>query len=348
VVQHGEALTRESGDASLAEAVVSGDEERLGNRLRAILTYARKLTLTPAQITEGDLDRLREHGLDDRAIVDANQVISYYNYVNRVADGLGVQLEPDWPAEKRRPRRYGRPVTDFPSVAASSIPWLTVAQMREVDRLMVEEFAISLEQMMENAGRNLALLARHLLGGDARGRRVLVLAGTGGNGGGGLAAARHLLVAGAELSVSLAAPPDRLAPVTRKQYEILARLDVAQTTRPAPADLLVDALLGYGQKGPPTGESARLIREATGVPVLALDVPSGLELETGRLHDPHVRASATLTLALPKEGLRAPGAQDAVGDLYLADISVPAAVYEQLGLTYDSPFGRSPLVRVSA
>jgi hypothetical protein len=186
VVQHGEALTRESGDASLAEAVVSGDVERRGNRLRAILAYARKLTLTPAQITEGDLDRLREQGLDDRAIVDANQVISYYNYVNRVADGLGVQLERDWPAEKRRPRRYGCPVTDFPSVAAGSIPWLTVTQMREVDRLMIEEFAISLEQMMENAGRNLALLARHLLGGDARGRRVLVLAGTGGNGGGGL------------------------------------------------------------------------------------------------------------------------------------------------------------------
>ena len=143
MVQHGEALTRESGDASLAEAVVSGDEEKLGNRLRAILAYARKLTLTPAQITEGDLDRLREHGLDDRAIVDGNQVISYYNYVNRVADGLGVQLEPDWPPEKRRPRRYRCPEMDFPSVAASSIPGLTVAPMREVDRLTIEEFACS-------------------------------------------------------------------------------------------------------------------------------------------------------------------------------------------------------------
>ncbi|HEY3051405.1 MAG TPA: hypothetical protein VGJ40_06725 [Gaiellaceae bacterium] len=87
MVQHGEALTRESGDASLAEAVVSGVVEGHGPRLVALLEYARKLTLTPAEIVEQDLERLRAHGLDDRAIVDANQIVSYYNYVNRVADG---------------------------------------------------------------------------------------------------------------------------------------------------------------------------------------------------------------------------------------------------------------------
>jgi uncharacterized peroxidase-related enzyme len=101
VVQHGEALTRESGDASLAEAVVSGNADELKSRLAALLEYARKLTLTPAEIVEQDLERLRTHGFDDRAIVDANQVVAYYNYVNRVADGLGVQLEPDWPPHVR-------------------------------------------------------------------------------------------------------------------------------------------------------------------------------------------------------------------------------------------------------
>jgi uncharacterized peroxidase-related enzyme len=130
VVQHGEALTRESGDASLAEAVVSGVVEGHGPRLVALLEYARKLTLTPAEIVEQDLERLRAHGLDDRAIVDANQIVSYYNYVNRVADGLGVQLERDWPSEQRRPRRYGRATMPFPVVAADSVPWLSVEQMR--------------------------------------------------------------------------------------------------------------------------------------------------------------------------------------------------------------------------
>ncbi len=180
----------------------------------------------------------------------------------------------------------------FPVVAADSVPWLSVEQMREVDRLMIDEFAIALEQMMENAGRNLALLARQLLG-NARGRRVLVLAGSGGNGGGGLAAARHLLVAGADVGVVLAARPERLAPATRRQDEILARLGVPTSTEQRPAELLVDALLGYGQQGRPSGEIARLIKEATSAPVLALDVPSGLELETGRLHEPHIRAAAT-------------------------------------------------------
>ena len=136
----------------------------------------------------------------------------------------------------------------LPSVAAESLPWLSFAQMREVDRLMIEEFAISLEQMMENAGRNLALLARHLLGGDARGRRVLVLAGTGGNGGGGLAGARHLLVAGADVSIAIAAPPEQLAPVTRKQYETLTRLGVQPGSPPIPRSSSSTRSLGTGRK----------------------------------------------------------------------------------------------------
>ena len=136
-----------------------------------------------------------------------------------------MQLERDWPPEQRRRRQYPGPDLPFPAVAADSVPWLSVEQMREVDRLMIDEFAITLEQMMENAGRNLALLARHLLGGDASGRRVLVLAGGGGNGGGGLVAARHLVVAGARVSLTLAAPSERLAPVTRRQYDALTRLE---------------------------------------------------------------------------------------------------------------------------
>jgi len=222
--------------------------------------------------------------------------------------------------------------------------------MREVDRLMVEEMGISLPQMMENAGRSAALLARRLVGGDAAGRRIVVLAGPGGNGGGGLAAARHLVVAGASVVVRLGAAVDRLAPATSAQLAILERMDVDIATG-APAsldepDLVLDALLGYGQRGAPRGQVAALIEWSAGLRVLSLDVPSGLELESGVLRSPRVRACATLTLALPKAGLRAPGAAEAVGDLFLADISVPAVVYERLGLAYESPFGRSSVVRV--
>jgi NAD(P)H-hydrate epimerase len=238
----------------------------------------------------------------------------------------------------------------IPMLDPAAVPWLSVEQMREVDRLLVDELGITLEQLMENAGRNLALLARLLLGGDAQGRTVVVLAGPGGNGGGAMVAARHLAVAGAQVHVLLAQPPARLAPVTRRQHEILRRmgLDVqVDSTAIDPADLVVDGLLGYSQAGPPRDRTARLIQATAGRRVLALDVPSGLELATGRLHSPHVVAAATLTLAAPKTGLRAPGAPVAVGPLYLADISVPPLVWARLGLPPPSPFGRHTIARIA-
>ena len=106
MVQHGAALTRESGRAELAEAVASGHHQELDARVRALCGYALKLTLRPWSVTEADLAPLRAAGLSDPDIVDANQVVAYFNYVNRVVDGLGVELEDHWPAELRRRRTY--------------------------------------------------------------------------------------------------------------------------------------------------------------------------------------------------------------------------------------------------
>jgi NAD(P)H-hydrate epimerase len=217
--------------------------------------------------------------------------------------------------------------------------------MREVDRLLVDELGISLARLMENAGRNLALLARELLGGDATGASITVLAGSGGNGGGGLAAARHLVAAGARVEIALSA--EELSPATAEQLAILRRMRVPEGTRTEP-DLVLDALLGYGQRGAPRGEAARLIEWSASRRVLALDVPSGLELSSGTLYEPHVRAEATLTLALPKEGLRAAAAATATGRLFIADLSVPPLVYDRLGLEYRSPFGRGTVVPLFA
>jgi NAD(P)H-hydrate epimerase len=215
--------------------------------------------------------------------------------------------------------------------------------MREVDRLLVDELGISLLQLMENAGRNLAVVTRELLGGDAAGASITVLAGPGGNGGGGLAAARHLVAAGAHVTVALAA--EQLSPAAKEELQIVRRLGVRECVGGEP-DLVIDALLGYGQRGAPYGETARLIEWSAGRRVLALDVPSGLELETAVLHEPHVLAEATLSLALPKHGLRAPAAREAVGRLFLADLAVPPLVYAGLGLDYVSPFGRGTIVPV--
>lgn len=108
MVQHSAALAAEGGDAALAEAVVSADHEKLPRRLRVLCAYALKLTLTPHEMQAADVDALRDAGLSDRDVVDANQVVAYFNYVNRVADGLGVELEEVWPNTVRRPRRYRR------------------------------------------------------------------------------------------------------------------------------------------------------------------------------------------------------------------------------------------------
>ncbi|HEV2062270.1 MAG TPA: hypothetical protein VGR12_05400 [Solirubrobacteraceae bacterium] len=99
-------MAREGAAAARTEAVVSADLDALPDRLRALCSYAFKLTLRPWEMNRRDVEALRGVGLSDRDIVDANQVVAYYNYVNRVADGLGVQLEPEWPAEERAPRRY--------------------------------------------------------------------------------------------------------------------------------------------------------------------------------------------------------------------------------------------------
>lgn len=237
----------------------------------------------------------------------------------------------------------------FPSIDARTVPWLSVEQMREVDRIMVEELGISLVRMMENAGRSLAQVARDLLGGDLGGRSIVVLAGPGENGGGGLVAARHLAVSGAQVGVVLAEPAERFAPVPAEQLAIARQLalpiheDVDVLGEP---ELVLDALLGYSQRGDPHGQTARLIGWSAGRRVLALDVPSGLELATGQLRTPHVVAEATLTLAAPKTALAAADAAGAVGRLLLADISVPALLYERLGLRYETPFTRRPVVEL--
>src|SRR5262249_54409003 len=237
----------------------------------------------------------------------------------------------------------------FPAIDARAVPWLSVEQMREVDRIMVEELGISLVRMMENAGRSLAKLARDLIGGDTRARSILVLAGPGGNGGGGLGAARHVAGAGAGVAGGAPVAAGRFAPVPAEQLAIARRLALPIHQRVDSLDepdLVIDALLGYGQRGDPHGQAAELIRWSAGRRVLALDVPSGLELASGQLRTPHVTAEATITLAAPKTGLAAANAAEAVGRLFLADLSVPALVYEQLGVAYETPFTRGPVVEL--
>ncbi|MGI8550422.1 MAG: NAD(P)H-hydrate epimerase [Dehalococcoidia bacterium] len=236
------------------------------------------------------------------------------------------------------------------------IPTVSVDQMREVDRLMTEEMQIVLLQMMENAGRTLAEQARRMLGNDVRGRRIAVLAGSGGNGGGGMAAARRLSIWGADVCVILGQEPGKTEGVPQHQLRILGRIGVPvgfpgeekSGEALASAELVLDALIGYSLRGAPREPIASLIRTSntSGTPCLALDIPSGLDGDSGEAYEPTIRATATLTLALPKAGLLRPTAGSWVGDLYVADISVPDVVYRRLGLNVGPIFGRSDIIKV--
>ena len=234
---------------------------------------------------------------------------------------------------------------------AQNLPVLTTDQMIEVDRLMIEEWGISLVQMMENAGRNLAELARRQLGGTIQGKRVVVLCGTGNNGGGGMTAARHLHNWGASVEVILAGNEKQLKDVPLHQWRILKELGSTRSEiELSNPDLILDAMLGYGSKGDPRPPIANWIQRANHSrrPILSLDSPSGLDTTTGMAGSPCIRASATLTLALPKTGLLTPAAKPYVGDLYLADISVPPDLYAapSLGLSVMSPFHEESIVKL--
>ena len=231
---------------------------------------------------------------------------------------------------------------------------LSVDQMREVDRIAIEETGPSLLQMMENAGSVLAEFTCEQWPRGVRIGPVIVLAGRGNNGGGGICAAYHLLCQGGNVRVCLGDGESRLKKVAAKQ---LARFRETGGVVIGPEEvldskpfLIIDALIGYGLHGALYGMIANLIHWANvcAAPVLSLDVPSGLNADTGILsHDtashPCIRATKTLTLALPKRGLVAA----CVGELWLADIGIPRTVFQKLGLDVASPFAGTSKTRLN-
>ena len=232
------------------------------------------------------------------------------------------------------------------------LPVLTTEQMAEVDRLMIEEYGILLIQMMENAGRSLAEQARRMSGGDLTGVKVAILCGGGNNGGGGMVAARHLHNRGASVWIKLVGDTSRLKDIPAHQWRILKTMGVPganqEAALPAEPDLVIDAMIGYGLQGNPRGEVVEWIEWANVIlaPILALDTPSGLDTTTGIPSSPCVRAAATLTLALPKVGLLTSQARPYIGELFLADISVPPELYGKLGIELGSIFTADTIIPV--
>lgn len=230
------------------------------------------------------------------------------------------------------------------------LAYLTAEEMANADREAIEDCDIDVVALMENAGAATAQLSRKMLGGNVKGRSVCCLVGRGNNGGDGLVAARHLHNWGAEVRVILAGERSDLRDVPARQMAIVDKMGIPVMGAGAglgDARLLVDALLGYGSRGSPREPVAGTIRRAneSKVPVLAVDIPSGMDATTGEPGDPTMVAKATVTFGLPKTGFLNPKARPFVGELYLADISMPKQIYAALSVT-TRLFSRESLVRI--
>ncbi len=221
----------------------------------------------------------------------------------------------------------------FISDTGVEVPAVSEEEMRAVDHLAETEFGLSVMQMMENAGRNLASFTLQQL--PSSNSRIVVIAGPGGNGGGGICCVRHLRNHGADVQLVLSKPIEELRGPTAAQAHIVSA-DGLQVSSDGnvksliqTADLIIDALIGYSLRGEPEGRIRKFIEfmnEAT-APIVSLDMPSGMDSTTGKKFGVCAEASTVLTLALPKFGL-----QKFPGQLFLADIGIPSGVFKHLNI----------------
>jgi NAD(P)H-hydrate epimerase len=194
-------------------------------------------------------------------------------------------------------------------------------------------------------------VARDLVGSPLSGRRVSILAGPGNNGGDGLVAARRLAGWGAEVTALTSYPLDAARGLSGEQVRSALESGVLVQRWPGrleAADLVIDALLGFGAQGAPRGVIAEMISAtaAAGTAVLALDLPSGLDAGSGAAAGGCVVATATVTLALPKKGLLSPAAQGYVGRLFLADIGVPLSLLVRHNIDVAGLFEANDIVEI--
>jgi len=219
-------------------------------------------------------------------------------------------------------------------LSSSALPTLSSSQVRQVDALCDERFGISVEWLMEAAGWQVARFV---------GERATVVCGVGNNAGDGLAAARHLHRWG-RLATVCCVDAGRLRGAAAKELDALRRLGVgvAADLRLEDAEVIVDAIFGTGLTRAPEGRFAEWIGaiNAAGKSVVAVDVPSGLDADSGVPYAPTVNANVTITLGLPKPGLR-----KMAGRVLVADIGIPSEAYAELGI--DVPpdlFARGDLI----
>ncbi|MEE9295478.1 MAG: NAD(P)H-hydrate epimerase [Phycisphaerae bacterium] len=216
---------------------------------------------------------------------------------------------------------------------------LTRRQVREVDRIAIEEFGISGLVLMENAGHNAAKVILDELesGAGPAARSVVVFCGTGNNGGDGFVIARHLANKGVGVRIGLAGDVDRLTPDAAANHYICQAMGIsvlaAADVEIGAEDVVVDALLGTGFAGrvrEPLASLIERINQAKKRRVIAVDVPSGLDCDTGETANITVKADVTVTFVADKIGFQRSDAAGYVGRVCVADIGAPTSVVDRV------------------
>jgi len=227
---------------------------------------------------------------------------------------------------------------------------LTRQQIRRLDDIAINELRIPGVVLMENAGRGAADVVRDLIA-RKNARRAVIFCGRGNNGGDGFVIARHLLNAGLMVEVCLIVPESALRGDAETNHRILRNmgfgmtpLDTPQRMREAATglttgDVVVDALLGTGFQGEvrqPVADLIAAINEAPKAATVAIDIPSGLDCDTGRPGGVAIRADVTVTFAAEKTGLSQMGALEWTGEVQVVDIGTPPSLIERV-LRGDQP-----------
>jgi len=226
------------------------------------------------------------------------------------------------------------------------VPALSRDQLRTVDRLAVERYLIPSIVLMENAARQAADVIAAQAAGE---HRALLVCGGGNNGGDGLAAARHLHIRGWNITVLPTIAPEKYTGDALVNWQVIQAMaktctdiqisseDPAKLVRQWDGGVIVDAIFGTGLDKPPRdpfAEIAEAINDASaewGATVIAIDVPSGLDCDTGKpLGSAVVRADVTITFAALKRGFAIPGASTFTGRVILADIGAPPELIEEV------------------
>ncbi len=222
------------------------------------------------------------------------------------------------------------------------IPAVSVATMRAIDQRAKDEFGLLPIQLMENAGRTITeFIIKHF----RAPAMVSFLIGKGNNGGDGLVAARHLHSRGLDVEIVLA--DENVHDLTAQQLYTVREIGISEAEFPSEdADLVVDCLLGYGANGAPDERIADMIivANALGVPKLAVDIPTGFEVETGHWSTPCFANATVLTLGLPKNNMIS---NTRIHELFVGDIGIPTELYERMGIENVPLFANTAYLRIT-